>query len=228
MADELPSDNLPESVALTPEQIVAQAEADDRDRQRQLQWDAINQALSDDAMAVTRAMRRFRHGDDQEQVERVLEGYDTGAFLVDRLGAEGVIDQDLAVVLVELRRRLIEDYGDGPAMVMLVDRAVVAYRDFFRITGWTGNLAILIEAEFFGRQRPSAHLQDRRGSGVREIHGLTVEQHLARLREELIPLAERCGRVMRDALASLEMLRGTPSEAVERSRPVQISVLFPG
>jgi hypothetical protein len=62
---------------------------------------------------------------------------------------------------------------------------------------------------------------------VREIRGLTVEQHLAQLREELIPLAERCGRVMREALASLEMLRGAPGEAVERSRPVEISILLP-
>jgi hypothetical protein len=47
-----------------------------------------------------------------------------------------------------------------------------------------------------------------------------------RLREDLIPLAERCGRVMREALASLEMLRAAPSPAVERSRPVQISVML--
>jgi len=58
------------------------------------------------------------------------------------------------------------------------------------------------------------------------VHGLTVEQHLAHLRESLIPLAERCGRVMREALAALETLRIGPSPAVERSRPVQISVVF--
>ena len=39
-------------------------------------------------------------------------------------------------------------------------------------------------------------------------------------------MAERCGRVMREALASLEVLRAAPSEAVERSRPVRISVVF--
>ena len=53
-----------------------------------------------------------------------------------------------------------------------------------------------------------------------------VEQHLARLREGLIPLAERCGRVMRAALAALEGLRAGPSPAVERSRPVRISIVF--
>jgi hypothetical protein len=42
----------------------------------------------------------------------------------------------------------------------------------------------------------------------------------------LIPLAERSGRVMREALAALETLRATPSEAVERSRPIRVSVML--
>jgi hypothetical protein len=57
----------------------------------------------------------------------------------------------------------------------------------------------------------------------------TAEQAQAerrRLREGLIPLAERCGRLMREALAALEAMRAAPSQAVERSRPVQISVML--
>jgi len=137
-----------------------------------------------------------------------------------------VVDQDLAVVLLDLRRRLKDEYGDTPAVMMQIDRAMVAYRDFLRISGWAGNLAIRIEHEFFGRDGPSAQFRDRYGREGRTIRGLTVEEHLAHLREGLIPLAERCGRVMREALAVLEMLRGGPSPAVERSRPFRISVVF--
>jgi hypothetical protein len=50
---------------------------------------------------------------------------------------------------------------------------------------------------------------------------ISVEQHLAHLRESLIPLAERCGRMMREALAA-----NVPSETVGRSRPVAISLSF--
>lgn len=39
-------------------------------------------------------------------------------------------------------------------------------------------------------------------------------------------LAERFGKVMREALRRLETLRGGPSQAVERSRPVRISARF--
>ena len=103
LPDDLPGDQLPEPVALTPEQIVAQAEADERDRQRRLDWAVTVQALNDNAMAVTRAMRRFRDESEQDQVERVLSSFEDGRFLIDRLGAGIVADQDLAVVLLDLR-----------------------------------------------------------------------------------------------------------------------------
>src|SRR5216684_8536106 len=107
---------------------------------------------------------------------------------------------------------------------MLIDRAVAAYQDFIRISGWTGNTALMIEAEFFGRDRPCFEFRDRRGREGPKIHGLTVEQYIARLRESLIPLAERCARVMREALAALETVRAAPSGAVERSKPISLSI----
>ena len=92
------------------------------------------------------------------------------------------------------------------------------------MTGWIGNLSIQIEHEFFGRDEPSAEFRDRHGNQGRRIRRLTVEQHLRHLREGLLPLAERCGEVMREALAALEAVRARPSPAVERSAPVRIAV----
>ena len=221
-----PEDNLPEPVALTPEQIAAQAEAAERDRQRRLEWTAINQALRDSSMAVFRAMRKFRHEGEEDYVERVLNTFEDGRFLIDRLGAAGVVDQDLVVVLLDLRRRLLDEYGNTPAAMMLIDRAISAYQDFIRVTGWVGNLSIHIEHEFFGLDGPSARFRDRYGREGRTIRGLSVEEHLAHLREGLIPLAERCGRVMREALVALDLLRASPSQAVERSKPIRVSVMF--
>jgi hypothetical protein len=143
-----------------------------------------------------------------------------GSFVVDRLGAGLVIDQDLAVVLLHFRQGLIDEYGRGPAAMMLIDRAVAAYQDFIRVTGWTGNTALMVEAEFFGRDRPRAGFRDRHG----EIRGLTVEEYINRLGQDLIPLADRCAHVMREALAALETLRAVPSSAVERSKPISLSI----
>jgi hypothetical protein len=55
---------------------------------------------------------------------------------------------------------------------------------------------------------------------------LFVEEHLTHFREELIPLAERCGQVMCEALPALETLRAVPSHAVEKSKPIKVSVIF--
>ena len=184
----------------------------------------VVQALNDNSLAVVRAMRRFRNETEQEQVERVLTSYEDGSFLIDRFGAGLVIDQDLAVVLLDLRRRLIEEYGNTPAAMMLIDRAVAAYQDFARISGWTGNTALMVEAEFFGRDRPIPQFRDRHGQEGRKIRGLTVEEYINRLGQDLIPLAERCGRVMREALAALETVRAVPSSAVERSKPISLSI----
>jgi hypothetical protein len=223
--DEVADDNLPEPIRLTPEEYT---EALAREEQYRREWAAINRALRDNSMAVTRAMSRWcpAGGERESHTEQVIRRFEDGSFLLNRLGAEGVIDQELAVVLLHFRNQLSTEYGNGPAAVMLIDRAVAAYQDFIRIEGWIGNTALLIEHEFFGVQGPSAHFQDRYGREGRTIRGLTVEQHIERLRDELLPLIERCGRAMRDALSSLEELGAEPSRAVERSRPMKVSMIF--
>ena len=226
LPDQPETDNLPEPFALTPDQIASQAEAVERDRKRKLERAAVDKALSDNSMAVFRAMARFRDESEQEYVERVLAGFADGRFLVNRLGAAGVGDQELTVVLLDLRRRLMDEYGGVPAAVMLIDRAVSAYQNLIRVEGWVGNLALRIEHEFFGQRGPNADFRDRYGREGRAIRGLSVEEHLAHLREGLIPLAERCGWIMREALAALDMLRAAPSQAVERSKPIRVSIMF--
>jgi hypothetical protein len=227
-ADDLPVDHLPAPAAPTPEQIAARKQAEEQARLRQADWDEIAQALTDDAMSVTRFIGRWhpREGDRERHVERVLGRYAAGSFLIDRLGAAGAIDQDLAIVLLDFRRRLVAEHGDSPAAMMLIDRAVVAYQDFFRIAGWTGNTALMVEHEFFGIDRPIPNFRDRYGREGREIRGLTVEEHINRLSQDLIPLAERSARVMREALAALESLRAVPSRAVERSQPIAVALRF--
>jgi len=44
-------------------------------------------------------------------------------------------DQTLVVVLLDLRRWLMDEYGDTPGAMMLIDRAVVGYQNFIRIVG---------------------------------------------------------------------------------------------
>jgi hypothetical protein len=113
---------------LSPEQIAAQNALIEQDRLQRADWDAINKALRDDAMSVTRGIGRWyrREGDRERHTERVLSRYASGSFLIDRLGAIGVVDQDLVVVLLDLRRRLIDEYGGSPATPRAAPRPTAA------------------------------------------------------------------------------------------------------
>src|SRR5215510_12578200 len=82
----------------------------------------------------------------------------------------------------------------------------------------------MVEAEFFGRDKPSAQFRDRYGNESLKIQGLTVEQHISRLGEQLLPLADRFARTMREAVALLDGLRALPSPSVERSTAIKISI----
>ncbi|MGA7865409.1 MAG: hypothetical protein WCA23_15725 [Stellaceae bacterium] len=75
-----------ETVALTLEQIAAQNEAADRDRQRQLEWAVVIQRQLDSGRAGDATLVP-REGDRERQVERVMTSYEDGSFLIDRLAA---------------------------------------------------------------------------------------------------------------------------------------------
>jgi len=224
---EVPGDgpDLPVSTDVSPEAI---AEINDRHRQFLDRVAELSRVLSEDAAAVARGARDesfLRTDEDYKRLaERTRRNHRRGSFLIDRLGAAGLVDPSLTVVLVDLRRDLLATYGTSAAATMLIDQAVVAYQNFLRITGWTGNTALMVEAEFFGRDKPNAQFRDRYGNEASSIRGLTVEEHISRLGEELLPLAERFGRAMRETVANLEALRAAPSQAVERSPAIAISI----
>jgi hypothetical protein len=128
--------------------------------------------------------------------------------LISRLGAAGVIDPDLAAVLMELQQRLIDDYGDSAAARTLIDQVIAAYHDFIRLTGWIAHLSLTFEHELFGGERGGrARVTESIDANEAGIDECGAEQHLVRLRECLLPLAERRGALMRDMLATLEVFR---------------------
>ena len=142
-------------------------------------------------------------------------GAEGGSFLINRLGAVGVIDPDLAAVLVELQQQLIEDYGDGAAARTLIDQVIAAYQDFIRLTGWIAHLSVTVERELFGgdggcteRVAGAVHLNET------WMDEPGADQHLVRLRECLLPLVERRGALMREMLAALEVFRDGPNNKI--------------
>jgi hypothetical protein len=107
---------------------------------------------------------------------------------------------------------------------LLVDCAVISYYHTLRINGWVGNAAALIEGAFFGTTGPSARFQDRYGRGSHRIHGLRIEDHVQRIGEQLLPLLDRCNRMLIRNLKALRALREGPAPSVSIGAAAQVDV----
>jgi hypothetical protein len=211
-----------------------------RDEHGELDWAAFeveyerrlaerHERLMTDARAAYRAVDGWgtvKSREDWEQtVAQASEEYQRGAFLIDRLGAERYLDPSLMAVLLALRRRLIDEHDARTAAeLMLIDVAVMSYYHTLRINGWIGNLASLIESEFFGKQGLSATFEDRYGHGSHDVRGLSVEDHVERIAEQLLPLLDRCNRMMLRNLKALKSMREGPVPSVSIGSAGQVNV----
>jgi hypothetical protein len=190
---------------------------------------ARHQRLMTDARAVYRAMDGWGSVKTREDWDQVVaqasEDYQRGAFLIDRLGAERHLDPTLMAVLLVLRRRLVDEHdAQTAAELMLIDLAVLSYYHTLRINGWIGDFASLIECEFFQKQGLNAKLQERYGRGSHEIRGLRVEDHIHRIGEQLLPLLDRCNRMMLRNLKALKAMRDGPAPSVSIGSAGQVNV----
>ena len=190
---------------------------------------ARQELLLRDARASSRAMDGWdlvRDPDHWEETyRRAADDLDGGSFLIDRLGAERHLDPTLVAVLLILRRRLVDQYGaTGAAELMLIDLAVLSYYHCLRINGWIGNLAALVEHDFFDKEPLGVGLERRYGRGAREIRGLRAEEHVRRIGEQLLPLLDRSNRMLERNLRALKALREAPAPSVTIGTAGQVNL----
>jgi hypothetical protein len=172
----------------------------DQQRMKQLRWNA---------RAVMRAMQgwgQIRSPEEwQATCEDATKRYQSGRFVIERLGADRFLDPQLMATLWQLRQGLLEEYGaESPAMTMVIDLAVMAYANVLRIQGWVGDLALVIEHELFAEDSLKVKLRQQYGP---QFDGFAVEEALRRLRAQLIPLLQQ---VNRQLLGNLQVLQRRP------------------
>ncbi len=199
---------------------VATAEA--FERRIQEENNAQFQELRDQARAVIAAVkgsRAIRRPEDWEGMFRKAKiEYASGRFIVERLGAERLLEPELMATLVQLRQDLLAGIDNPTAAdTMSADTAIVAYRNLLRVQGWIGSLCLTVERELFG-QAPLDQLQ---GHTV----GTRLTEQIARLEEVLMPLLERCHRMMARSITHLEARRGRSAKtSVTVSQAGQVNV----
>jgi len=206
--------NDPKSGALEP--IRTEALDTARPPAQQLRWNA---------RATHRAMEGWQRVKSQEDWERINEEsrqqYESGAFLLERLGADRYLDPTLMATIMGLRQRLIAESAiTTAAETMLVDLAVLSYYQTLRVQGWSGDLAVRIEHDFFGDDAFTEMAQ----KGHRRADRFAVEERLRRLSEQLMPLADRANRMMIRNLKAIKELRQAQVPAVAIGRADQVTV----
>ncbi len=207
-----------EIVERTSDEIEAALDAAKAERDRRVAQ------LRHDARAVYSAMDGWQQIGSREDwvqaCQRASESHGSGRFLIEQLGAARYLEPQLMAVLLGLRRGLVGSDGGTAAEAMLADLAVLSYYNTLRIQQWIGDLAVSIEHEFFAQDSPTARFEAQYGRGT----GLVVEEQLARLAEELLPLQERANRMVVRNLKALADLRRTPAPAVAIGQAGQVNV----
>jgi hypothetical protein len=207
-----------EIVERTSDEIEAALAAAEAERDRRVMQ------LRHDARAVYSAMEGWQQIGSQDDwvhaCEQAFASHDSGRFLIEQLGAARYLEPKLMAVLLGLRRGLVGSDGGSAAEAMLADVALLSYYNTLRIQQWIGDLAASIEHEFFAQDSPTARFEARYGRGT----GLVVEERLARLAEELLPLQERANRMVVRNLKALADLRRAPAPAVAIGQAGQVNV----
>jgi hypothetical protein len=184
------------------------------------------QQVRRNARATYRAMEGWQGVRSEEDWLEVCadsqEQYESGGFLLERLGAERHLDPKLMATLLSLRQRVIAEWGiTTAAEAMLVDLAVLNYYHALRVQGWIGDLALHIEHQFFGQD---ALAENGKRSGRRQGR-FSVEEDVRRLSEQLMPLLDRANRMLiRNLKAIKELRQGTvPTIAIGRAEQVTVT-----
>jgi hypothetical protein len=136
----------------------------------------------------------------EEAFRKTMIDYDSGRFLIQRLGAERHLDLGLVATLTQLRRELLDGIESPTAAdKMHADTAILAYRNLLRIQGWIGSLCLVAERELFDQEPVS----EANGATV----GERIEREVHQLEQSLMPLLDRAHRMIVRSLDRLDARR---------------------
>ena len=208
MTDEtVPNPNTAD-VALTAEEVQARYE----------EWWAARKAKG---LALQRNSRRLwaamegwgavQTAEDWERVQaEAAEDWVSGRALIAMLGSERYLAPERAALLLHLWRHFLAAYDvDGPAEFLTVAMALVAFNQLTRVNELVGNLENRLEDEFFATEGLRQQHEQRYGRGAK-VRGLHVEEIVRQLGQDLLPLLDRCNRMVIRNLKLLRELKTTP------------------
>ena len=146
-----------------------------------------------------------------EQIQaEAAEDWVSGRALIAMLGSERYLAPERVALLLDLWRHFLAAYdADGPAEFLTVAMALIAFNQLTRVNELVGNLENRLEDEFFATEGLREQQERRYGRGGRP-GALAVEERVRRLGQDLLPLLDRCNRMVIRNLQLLRELKTTP------------------
>ncbi len=208
MTDEMAPTTTDTDAPLTAANLQARYEAWWAERQAQ------GLALQRNSRRLWAAMEGWGAVKTQEDWERVqaeaAEDWASGRALIEMLGSERYLTPERTALLLHLWRHFLAAYDvDGPAEFLTVAMALVAFNQLTRVNELIGNLENRLEDEFFATEGLHQQHERRYGRGAR-AGALAVEETVRRLGQDLLPLLDRCNRMVIRNLQLLRELKATP------------------
>ena len=157
-------------------------------------------------------------GDWERAYELAEDSFLSGQFLINNLGADRYVEPNIAVTLIVLRQKLIQDMQlDSAAEYMMMDVALTANYNFIKAQRMFGDLAVLIEKELFQEDSLSLNLK---ADGSLDLNTFKVDAMLDRASDSLMVLIDKSSKLM---IVSLKALRDYKSGALS-IRAEQINI----
>lgn len=153
--------------------------------------------------------QRVKSPEDWERIQdEAAEDWVSGRTLLTMLGGERYLAPERGALLLHLWRQFLVAYDvDSPAEFLTVAMALVAFNQLTRVNELIGNVEARLEDEFFATD--GLHEQHERRYG-RRTGTLAVEETVRRLGQDLLPLLDRCNRMVIRNLQLLRELKSTP------------------
>jgi hypothetical protein len=168
-----------------------------------------HRGLFEEAQALRRSMAGWgairEQAEWMQTCERAEADYESGRFLLDRLGADRHLDPQQVATLLHLRRRIIAEMELATGLeLMLLDTAIISYRNMLMIEEWIGNLALLVEHHLFRDEGPTPKIKRKDGRYM----GIQAEDDARRLRDDLLPAFDRASKNFISAVKTLREFHG--------------------
>jgi len=206
----VPTDDAPDLLSLTQDEIAAQHAAWWKERQERAQ-DLVSRSRRSWA-----AMQGWDEVKTKEDWDRIVdesgEDWASGKRLITMLGGERYVSPEQTALMYHLWHDFVGTYRpQGPAEYLAIAMALIAFHQLIRANEFVGNLMARLESTVFGIDPPLVRVIERDGKlGPITLEGKVAgHETIQELGRDALPLLDRLNRMVLRNIKALRDLKAS-------------------